>query len=197
MMKSISIAANSLGRIIAGLCLFSGVLVISFTSASETAFASNAAQTCTYGQLEVATTVDSGSGAAAGNEGLAFIIVNDGKTTCTLIGYPKLRVVPTSYKGKSVKAVDGGGMIFLNVKPRLVTIKPGATASFGVDYGDAYNQQDPSAGPCISDAFDFSFPVRNQPYVQYLGAIERVNFCYAGFKFSVTPIQTGPIPRHG
>ena len=196
-MKLMSVSASSLGRIISGLCLVSGLLVISLDSAPMPAFASSTAPTCAYDQLEVATTIDSGSGAAAGNEGLAFIIVNDGRSACTLKGYPKLRVVPSRYEGSSVKTVDGGGMIFLDVKPRLVTIGPDATASFGVDYGDAYNQQDPNTGPCLSDAFDFSFPVRDRPYLQYLGATESVNFCYAGFKFSVTSIQAGPIPRHG
>jgi hypothetical protein len=45
-----------------------------------------------------------------------------------------------------MKAIDGGSMVFVPVKPRLVVIKSGADASFGLNYGDAENQEDPN-GP--------------------------------------------------
>jgi hypothetical protein len=79
---------GAMRRVSLGLCLIAGLLVASPVLTSRAAYASGVAQTCSYSQLELATS-QSGSGAAAGNEGIAFIIVNDGKTACTLDGYPR------------------------------------------------------------------------------------------------------------
>lgn len=196
-MRAMSTNANGVSRVIVGVMLMLSLSGLAAFTVTKFASASTVVPTCAYSQLEIATSTDSGANAAAGNEGIPFIIVNHSKSTCSLSGYPRLHVAPSTYKNKNVKVIDGGGMIFVPVKPRLITIGPSATASFGVDYGDAYDQQDPNAGPCMSRYFDFSLPVRSRPFTQYFSTVEKLNFCYAGFQFSVTSIQSGPSPRRG
>ncbi len=166
-------------------------------SVTTDASASTGIPTCSFSQLEVAVVSSSGAYAAAGNEGIPFLMVNRSHSACRLKGYPKVRVSPASYQGVAVKVVNGGGMIFVAVKPRSVIIKPGATASFGIDYGDAYDQQAPNAGPCMTQHFYFSLPLRTHPFTQFFDTSVNINFCYAGFHFSVTSIQRGPVPRTG
>jgi len=100
--------------------------------------------------LAVAVASSSGAYFAVGNVGTPFVIINISKSSCTLEGYPKLTTYPDTYKHNKVRLFSGGGMIFVAVQPKAVTIAPGSTASFGVDYADAYNQQDPNAGPCMT-----------------------------------------------
>jgi hypothetical protein len=164
---------------------------------SDTPVARAAAEfsTCSSNQLTVAIASHSGAYSAAGNQGIPFIIVNISKSTCALEGYPRLATYPAAYKHTKVKFTNGGGMIFIRVKPRVVIIAPGSTASFGVDYGDAYNQGDPNHGPCMTQLMTVYLPTRPHPYSQPFNTTENVNFCFAGFHFEVTAIQGGPIAK--
>ena len=96
-----------------------------------------------------------------------------------------------------VRVTRGGGMIFVAEKPSFVVIRPGATASFGLDYGDAYDQQDPNGGPCMTKYVTVALPTRYRPYTIPFNTIMNINFCHAGFRFAVTSIQAGPIPKIG
>lgn len=175
----------------------SGLSELAASSMATTASASTVIPTCSYSQLEVAVANDSGAYHAAGNEGIPFLIANRSNSACSLKGYPRLRVYPSTYKKSTVKVVNGGGMIFVTVKPRLVVLRPGATASFGLDYGDAYDQQDPNRALCTTQNMYVSLPVRSHPYSQAFNTTANLNFCFAGFKFDVTSIQSGPVPREG
>ena len=147
--------------------------------------------------MAVAVASSTGGYAAAGNEGIPFIIVNIGKRECMLEGYPRLSAYPASYRHQKVRFTDGGAMIFVAVKPKPVIIAPGSTASFGVDYGDAYDQGDPNAGPCLLKQMTVSLPVQPHPYSVPFSTNVDLNFCYAGFHFEVTAIQSGPIAKKG
>jgi Domain of unknown function (DUF4232) len=164
-------------------------------SKSTVAQAATANPTCSTSQLTVAA--DSGSGAysAAGNQGIAFIIINLSHRACSLKGYPRLQLYPSSYKGNSIKVIHGGGGIFVAVAPRSVVIEPGATASFGINWGDAYNQGDPNAGPCETQGAAVSLPEGTHTYSGAFHVAVRINFCYANFGFSMTSIQHGPVPK--
>ncbi len=129
--------------------------------------------------------------------GIPFVIINISKTACSLKGYPRLTTDPGAYKPNKVKVSDGGGMLFVPVRPKLVTIAAGATASFGLDYGDAYDQQDPNSGPCMTKQVNVFLPTRSRPFAQRYATAVNVNFCYAGFKFEVTSIESGPIAKLG
>lgn len=138
-----------------------------------------------------------GPGAAAGNVGIPFIIANVSKSTCTLSGYPKLMFSPNRYKGQSIKVEHNVGMIFGNVKPHLVTIKPNEDASFGLNFGDASNQSDPNGGPCIVHAIYVTLPARENTYNQNFETTVDFNFCFTDFLVGVTSIQAGPLPKEG
>ncbi len=177
------------------LTLFGSAGLITLSESSP-ALASTAIPTCSSSQLTMS--VDGGQGAysAAGTQGVAFIFRNISKRACSLKGYPKFRLEPSSYKGKLTKIINGGGGIFASVPPRLVEVEPHASASFGLDYGDAYNQgNDPSAGPCMTQSATAWLPVEPHPYSVPFTTALKINFCFAGFQFSVTSIQRGRVPK--
>ena len=196
-MFTMSKRLRELGRTLSATAMVLSVLGLSVTTSSSIADASTDVSLCATSQLAVAIASSSGAYFAAGNVGIPFVIVNIGKTTCSLTGYPRLRTYPAAYKTNKVKVVNGGGMIFVPVPPKVVTIRPGATASFGLDYGDAYNQQDPNAGPCMTKQMTVYLPTRSRPFSQPFTTTVNVNFCYAGFKFVITAIQGGPIANLG
>jgi hypothetical protein len=158
------------------------------------AYAMKKVPVCANTQLEVA--VGDSPGAAAGNIGIPFIIANTGKTTCTLKGYPKLGI-DYSYKKQSVRVDDGGGMIFVTVRPRVVTLKPGRDASFGLDYGDGANQEDPTGAACTTQDVEIALPVRHPRFASNFELPLIFNFCDSGFEVGVTSIQAGPLPKIG
>jgi Protein of unknown function (DUF4232) len=152
--------------------------------------------TCSENQITVALEADSGAYSAAGNQGFAFSVINVSHEACALEGYPKLTFFPSSYKGKSIKVTNNGaGEIFSTVRPRRVIIEPAATASFGINYGDAYDQGDPDGGSCLTVSVTTKLPVKTHPYSVGFTLPLRVNFCFAGFHFGVTSIQHGPLPK--
>jgi len=138
-----------------------------------------------------------GPGAAAGNIGIPFIIANISKSTCTLHGYPKLLFSPYRYKNHAIRVTHNGGMIFTKVNPRLVTIKPGGDASFGLNYGDAANQSDPNGAPCLVQNIYVTLPVRPGTFNQNFETTVNFNFCFTGFVVGLTSIQPGPLPKEG
>lgn len=164
-------------------------------STASPALASNTIPTCSFRQIEVAAAW--GPGAAAGNIGVPFFIVNVSRSACTLAGYPKLLFMPNRYKGHSIKVVHNVGMIYGRVAPRLVTIKPDEVASFGLNFGDASNQGDPNGAPCMVQNVYVTLPVRANAYNQNFDTAVNFNFCFADFLVGVTAIQSGPLPKEG
>lgn len=192
-MSKLELPTYPLRRIVAVTMLMSLLTLTSALTVSTAASASTTFPRCSYNQLEVA--VAWGPGAAAGHIGIPFIIANVSKSACTLKGYPKLSFTPNSYKGQVLKAIDGGSMIFVPVKPRLVVIRPGADASFGLNYGDAANQQDPGGAVCTEQNIYVTLAVRPNSFPQNYETTVNFNFCYTGFEVYVTSIQAGPLPK--
>jgi hypothetical protein len=190
-MRSLVFMRKSLALMFVVVCLFPLIPL----STVSTASASKAIPVCSYRQLEVA--VAWGPGAAAGSVGIPFIIASTSKSTCTLIGYPKLIASPDRYKGHSLKIEHSGGMIFGAVKPRLVVIKPGADASFGLNYGEAGNQNDPNGAPCLVQNIYVTLPLRANTFEQNFETTVDFNFCFSGFEVGLTAIQSGPLPKEG
>ncbi len=190
----------------AGLLRFSRATILSLTLVAPLATVINTGTTsgastpssvpkCSFRQLEFA--VAWGPGAAAGSDGIPFIIANTSRTSCSLEGYPKLSFLPDKYQSRTLRVVHGGGMIFPRVKTRLVVINPGADASFGVNYGDAANQNDPSGAACEVRYVYVTLPVRTDTYNQNFEGSVDFNFCFTGFLVSETAIQSGPLPKEG
>lgn len=167
------------------------------TPSAPLAFASSVPQTCSYGQLDVVTGSRSGAYYAAGNVGIAFYIVNISRSACSLEGFPRISFSPQSFNRRSLRVVHGGGTIFTAVKPRAILLNPGYTASFGINFGDAYNQQDPNGSTCTTKIANVLLPVRNNPWAFGYHPDVSFNFCFAGFRVTLTPIQSGPIPKLG
>lgn len=74
-------------------------------------------------------------------------------------------------------------------------LKPDAAASFGIDYGDAYNQSPVyNLATCKTQTVS-AWPESTGPaYPAGFVAPLRINFCFAGFEFSVTPLERGRVP---
>ena len=83
----------------------------------------------------------------------------------------------------------------MSVKPRLVVIKPGADASFGLDFGDASNQQDPIGAACTTQNIFVTLPVRVNQLPQNYETAVNFDFCTADFQVEVTPFESGPLPK--
>jgi hypothetical protein len=177
-----------------GFLICSGFTLPFTITSLTTASASTTVRTCSYRQLEVG--VAWGPGAAAGHIGIPFIIANTSKSTCSLEGFPKLNF-GSAWHGKSIKVVNGGSMIYPSVKPRLILIRPGRDASFGIDFGDASNQGDPYGAACSTSFVYITLPVRTDTFDQNFETPINFNFCYADFEVYLTSIQAGPMPREG
>jgi hypothetical protein len=149
--------------------------------------------TCFHNQLEVA--VAWALLPAAGSNGVPFIIANTGTSACSIEGYPKLDFVNGTYKKRSVRVTDGGGGLFATVRPRLIVIQPGGTASFGLGFGDAANQQDPSGAACTTQNIYVTLPVRVSEIPQNYETTVDINFCFSDFEFSVTAFEPGALPK--
>lgn len=173
--------------------LLSSTILGTSLPARASASQSKSVPSCLNTQLEVA--VAWAAPPAAGNNGIPFIIANDSKVACSIVGYPRLSFVPDSYKGRSITVIKGGGMIFRRAKPRLVIVEPDGTASFGLDYGDAANQQDPAGAPCLVQNVYVTLPVRYGSFPQNYETTAIFNFCFTNFRVSVTSIQPGPLPK--
>jgi hypothetical protein len=158
------------------------------------AMAAKATPVCSFSELEVAV---SSPTADMGSVGMAFIIANTSKATCTLRGYPRLIFTPSRYRSHSIKVKHDVGMIFSNVTSRLVTIRPGRDASFGFNFGEFGNQNDPSGGPCLVRDVYVTLPVRVGTFNENFGMSVNFNFCFADFQVGVTAIQAGPLPKQG
>jgi hypothetical protein len=181
---------------IAGIVLVA--LIVSLTiRASLFGSASSPPRTCSYGQLDVVTASPSGAYDAAGSHGIHFYVVNVNHSACRLVGYPRISFSPQSFRGKTLRVIHGGGGIFAAVAPRLVTLSPGATASFAIDFSDASNQQDPSGTACTTRTADVLLPVLTSPYEFFYRPNVSFNFCFSGFLVALTPVEPGPIPKLG
>jgi len=173
--------------------VFVAVAVLGVVSFSSPAIAANKVPVCFHNQVVVAVAWDLPP--AAGSNGIPFIIANTSNSACSLEGYPKLIFINGKYKKHSVTVSDGGGGLFAAVRPRTVVIKPGGTASFGLGFGDAANQQDPNTVACTTQSIYVSLPVRDRQFSGNYETTVDINFCYSNFEFNVTPFERGPLPK--
>jgi hypothetical protein len=137
-----------------------------------------------------------GAYSAAGNEGVAFVFQNVSSKTCDLDGYPKLAFSPSTYEGRSTTVSHNCcSEIFADVSPRVITVRPKATASFGLNFGDAYNQDHQIKRLCTTRTALVRLPVHPDPYGLQFRTSLQINFCFANFRFGVSSIQSGSKPE--
>ncbi len=76
-------------------------------------------------------------GAAAGHVEATFELRNRSVRDCTLFGYPGVRLFDAAHRPLPTRLSDGNGFFPDTVlPPRLVRMKRGAVARFGVSYSD-------------------------------------------------------------
>lgn len=89
---------------------------------------------CAVSQLQAAR--GPGGGAAAGHIVANIVLRNSSATPCTLDGYPGLQMLDAHGHSLPTVVERGAAMGLAAVPPALVTLAPGASASFSLAYED-------------------------------------------------------------
>jgi hypothetical protein len=142
------------------------------------------------------------SGAAAGNVGTPVLITNHGAASCTLVGFP---VVVAHTEARSPRPVTfvhfARSQIFRTVLPRPVVLAHRGTASFGISYVDALDQQYGQGPRCQMNSVTVRFPGLTPVRVFKVTLVANghdgygpINSCFAGFELGLTPVVKGPSP---
>lgn len=139
---------------------------------------------------------------AAGNEGTPIVITNHGTSSCSLSGFPVVVAHTETSSPRPVAFVHRPrSQIYRSILPRTVVLPPKSTASFGISYVDAADQQYGSGARCQMNAIKVRFaqvtPVRvfSVPLVANgHDGHGPINSCWAGFILGLTPIVRGSTP---
>lgn len=142
------------------------------------------------------------SGAAAGNVGTPVLIRNQGAASCTLDGFPVVVAHTEAPSPRRVTFVHfSRSLIFRNVVPRLVVLVPRGTASFGISYVDALDQNYGQGPRCQMNSVTVRLPGLTPVRVFKVSLAANghdgfgpINSCFAGFELGLTPVVKGPSP---
>jgi hypothetical protein len=142
------------------------------------------------------------SQAAAGNEGTPIVITNHGTFSCSLSGYPVVVAHTEASSPRPVMFVHRPrSQIYRAVLPRIVALAPKGTASFGISYVDAMDQQYVNGARCQMNAISVRFSKVTPARSFSVSLIENghdgygpINSCWAGFILGLTPIVKGSTP---
>ncbi len=143
-------------------------------------------------------------GAAAGNLGFPVLITNHGSTACSLEGFPTITAHTKAASPHPVTFVHTSrSQIYATAKAKLVVVAPKGTASFGISYVDALDQQYGEGPRCLMNSITVRLPgVAPLAKATISFAANRagyggpINACFAGFKFGLTPIVKGSVPPY-
>ena len=159
--------------------------------AVTTAMGATTIHRCSYAQLEVA--IAWGPGGYAGTEASPFLVANTGLRACSLKGFPSLRFFTSLPTPAKVRVAHSASQIFADPNPRLVVIRPGQVASFGLSYSDAFSPRNDNPKSCVSSTVDVSLPVTESNGRSYEDDLT-FDLCQSNMRVSVTPIELGPTP---
>jgi len=140
--------------------------------------------------------------AAAGNEGTPIVIVNHGPSSCTLSGFPVVVAHTEAPSPRPVVFVHRSrSQIYREVPPRTVVLSPKGTASFGISYVDAMDQQYGNGARCQMNAITVRFSPMTSVHGFSVSLVENghdgygpINSCWAGFILGLTPFVRGSTP---
>ena len=143
-------------------------------------------------------------GAAAGNLGFPVIITNHGSRTCSLFGFATLSAHTVAKSPHPVTFVHTSrSQIYATAKATLVVLAPKGRASFGVSYVDALDQQYAEGPRCLMDRLTVRLPgvgplkKATLTFAANGSTYEgRINVCFTGFEFGLTPIVKGTSPPY-
>lgn len=105
------------------------------TAASSTTGSTSAggSTTCQASQLRASRLASS---AAAGHIAVTYRLLNSSGVSCTLLGYPGVQMFDASGRAIPTQVSHGGSYTFPAETPMVVTLSPGAQASFFLGYAD-------------------------------------------------------------
>jgi len=182
---------------LAGAVLFAPTILLpEFSSAGATTV-----PICPASALTIGVGV---GGAAAGNLGFPVIITNHGSKACSLDGFAMVTAHTEAVSPHPVTFVHTSrSQIYTTAKAKPVIVGRNETASFGVSYVDALDQQYGEAPRCLMTSIAVRLPgvaPLSKPTISFTahGATYQgtINVCFAGFKFGLTPIVKGSAPPY-
>jgi hypothetical protein len=180
-----------------------GAVVLSFSPVGSLAGSSNAGSstvpTCSSRVLSLRLGF---SQAAAGNEGTPVVITNNGSVACSIAGYPAVVAHTEAASPHPVTFVHRPrSQIYVAAPVRTIVVAPKGTASFGISYVDARDQQYGEGRDCLMSSITVQLPqVAPARKITVLfrkgsdGFGGPINSCFAGFEFGLTPIVKGSSP---
>lgn len=156
---------------------------------------------CSASALTIAIGI---GGAAAGNLGFPVVITNHGSRSCSLDGFATLTAHTEAPSPRPVTFVHTSrSQIYVTAKAKPVIVAPRGSASFGVSYVDALDQQYGEGPRCLMKSITVRLPgvaplsKPNLSFAAHGGTYEgSINACFAGFTFGLTPIVKGSAPPH-
>lgn len=139
---------------------------------------------------------------AAGNEGTPIVITNNGSAACSITGYPIVVAHTEAASPHPVIFVHRPrSQIYVSVPVRTIVVAPKGTASFGISYVDALDQQYGNGRDCLTNSVTVQLPqvapTRKITVIFRKGSDGfggPINSCFAGFEFGLTPIVKGSTP---
>jgi hypothetical protein len=122
----------------------------------------------------------------------AFVLKNTGSSTCGLEGYPNLQFFTASRLDTRVRVVHHSS-VYVPVSPRLLTLTPGETVSFGL----SFHRATPSTATkrsCLVESILIQLPLApiSSGDFAYHGTF---NACAAKYLVAVTPVERRAIPQ--
>ena len=179
--------------------------VASLTPPALTTFATTAGATsvpyCLASSLTIAVGI---GGGAAGSLGFPVIITNHGSKSCLLDGFPTLTAHTAAVSPHPVTFVrTSRSQIYATAQARPVVVAPKGKASFGVSYVDALDQQYGDGPRCWMKSITVHLPgvaplsKATISFAANKATYEgRINSCWAGWEFGLTPIVKGVAPPY-
>jgi hypothetical protein len=180
-----------------------GTVVLSFSPVGLLTGFSNAGAaavpTCSSNVLSLSLGI---SEASAGNEGTPVVITNNGSSACSITGYPVFVAHAEAASPHTVTFVHRPrSEIYVAAPVRTTVLVPKRTASFGISYVDALDQQYGQGRDCLMSSITVRLPqVALARKITVLfrkgsdGFGSHINSCFAGFEFGLTPIVKGSTP---
>jgi hypothetical protein len=140
--------------------------------------------------------------AAAGNVGTPIVITNNGSAACSIVGVPIIVAHTEAASPHPVTFVHRPrSQIYVAAPVRTIVLAPKRTASFGISYVDALDQQYGQGRDCLMSSITVRLP-QVAPARKITVPFRKgsdgfggsINSCFAGFEFGLTPIVKGSTP---
>jgi hypothetical protein len=174
----------------------SAIVTWSVTKASRTSQPSSNVAECIQGQLQVAIEQLGGGGYTYIPLGYTFLVVNIGTKSCELRGYP-YEIIFSNAAGESLKVSISHKRTVLYAQPKVqrVVLRPGGVASFGISYTGGGGPPLGAPATCLATLIDVRLPARLSNLFSYEFPIRQVDFCEAGRRVEVTPVEGRAAPQ--